>query len=52
MLIKLNISGRVVSVKDEEGSRLIAGGFATLVEVDPPAKFRENALRKGKRERR
>lgn len=52
MLIKLNISGRVVSVKEEEGHRLIAGGFATEVEIDPPAKFRENALKKGKREKR
>ena len=52
MFIKLTQSGRVVSVKEEEALRLIAGGFATEVEIGPPAKFRENALKKGKREKR
>jgi hypothetical protein len=52
MLVKIKISGRVISVKDDEGQKLIDLGFAKVVEIDPPAKFRENALRKGKRERR
>lgn len=52
MLIKFKQSGRVISVKEDEGLRLIAGGIATEVEIDPPAKFRENALKKGKHESR
>jgi hypothetical protein len=52
MLIKVKKSGRVISVKEEEGLRLIAEGLATEVEVDPPANFRENALKKGKHETR
>lgn len=52
MLIELKKSGRVIPVKEEEGLRLIAEGLATKVEIDPPANFRENALKKGKHESR
>lgn len=52
MLIKLKDSGRVVSVPEPEGSRLVAGGFATVADIHPPTKKRENALKKGKREHR
>lgn len=52
MLIKLKESGRVVSVPEPEGSRLVAGGFAEVAHIDPLAKKRENALKKGKREKR
>ena len=52
MLIKFRQSGRVISVTEEEGLRLIAGEIADEVQIDPPAKFRENALKKGKREKR
>jgi len=50
MLIRLKISGRVVSVSENEASRLVAGGFAEI--VIPPTNPKENALRKGKREKR
>lgn len=52
MLIKLKAGGEVNSVSQEEGLRLIAAGLATLADTNPPAKKRENALQKSKREKR
>lgn len=52
MLIELLISGREVEVSEQEGERLIAANFAKKVEILPPAKLREKAIKADKREKR
>ncbi len=52
MVIKYRNSGQMFWVSTDEGRALISSGIADEVFVDLPAKKRENALDKRKKEKR